>query len=701
MIKNIRTIVLSIIFIVCLHAAHAQWMPMNLPTNFSTEALAANNGVTYAVSDGNIYISTNNGLRWDLLDGGNVPTSVTCLILSGNDMFAGTWLNNGIFHSSDNGATWAAIDSGIPAPAGLDVYAIGLSGNALLAGTDHGYFMSSNRGGTWGLSKPGFYPASFVVSGNAILAGTYQNGAFRSTDNGVTWDSIDNGITGAYDIKQINALAINGNSIYAGAFEGMYVTTNNGDNWTPINSGLPVSPSYPNVTAVAAFGSTVMAGTNNVGIYASTNNGAHWAKADTGLGSSRMYSLIAINGTAYAGTDSGLFISEDNGAHWLPRNADMANLYYETLTANDSVVLGGIGSQGITEAYRSTDNGGTWVASGKGLSKNGVQCFLMRDTDIFLGEYPGTVLRSTDNGRSWVRKGSIPNDNITALLSIGKYFLGGASEYSLYRSTNDGVSWSRSDSGLPVNIGVSVLLALGGDVFADTYYGGMYRSTDSGATWKHVPITSGPNPGSSDLITFDGKLFSAGNGVFVSTDSGGSWSNVNTGMTGVTVAKLMPKGNYLFAATSGGVFLTGDDGAHWSNVSTGLSDLYVYALAVTTTDIYAGTHKSIWRRSLSDFSVNAVDEKPATVPQEIQLSQNYPNPFSAITTISYSLPESQVATLKVYNSLGEEVATLMNGSQSAGAHAVSLSAYDLQNGIYFYRLTAGKFSQSGKMVILH
>jgi hypothetical protein len=229
----------------------------------------------------------------------------------------------------------------------------------------------------------------------------------------------------------------------------------------------------------------------------------------------------------------------------------------------------------------------------------------------------------------------------------------------------------------------------------------VYRSTDSGATWKHVPITSGPNPGSSDLITFDGKLFSAGNGVFVSTDSGGSWSSVSTGMTGVTVAKLMPKGNYLFAATSDGVFLTTDDGAHWSNASTGLSDLYVYALAVTTTDIYAGTHKSIWRRSLSDFGVNAVAEKPATVPQEIQLSQNYPNPFSATTTISYSLPESQVTTLKVYNSLGEKVATLINGSQSAGAHTVSLSANDLQNGIYFYRLTSGKFSQSGKMMVVH
>ena len=71
-----------------------------------------------------------------------------------------------------------------------------------------------------------------------------------------------------------------------------------------------------------------------------------------------------------------------------------------------------------------------------------------------------------------------------------------------------------------------------------------------------------------------------------------------------------------------------------------------------------------------------------------------------MTTISYALPEAENVTVKVYNTLGEEVATLVNGEQVAGQHDATFDASNLLNGIYFYRLTAGKFSQSGKMTVV-
>lgn len=88
------------------------------------------------------------------------------------------------------------------------------------------------------------------------------------------------------------------------------------------------------------------------------------------------------------------------------------------------------------------------------------------------------------------------------------------------------------------------------------------------------------------------------------------------------------------------------------------------------------------------------------VPVQFSLGQNYPNPFNPATTINYALPEGCYVTLKVYNTLGEEVAAPVNGMQAAGYRSVTLDAGALPSGIYIYRLTAGSFTLVRKMVLL-
>ncbi len=88
-------------------------------------------------------------------------------------------------------------------------------------------------------------------------------------------------------------------------------------------------------------------------------------------------------------------------------------------------------------------------------------------------------------------------------------------------------------------------------------------------------------------------------------------------------------------------------------------------------------------------------------PQDFALEQNYPNPFNPVTTIGYILPVEGKVTLKIYNTLGKEIATLLNGEyKEAGRHLLMFDASSLPSGVYFYRIIAGKFSMTKKSVLI-
>jgi hypothetical protein len=91
--------------------------------------------------------------------------------------------------------------------------------------------------------------------------------------------------------------------------------------------------------------------------------------------------------------------------------------------------------------------------------------------------------------------------------------------------------------------------------------------------------------------------------------------------------------------------------------------------------------------------------RPGAIPREYVLAQNYPNPFNPATTISYQLRSAGGVTLRVYDVLGREVATLADGYQQAGSYTKSFDASRLSSGVYFYRLHAGSFVNTKKMVL--
>jgi hypothetical protein len=129
----------------------------------------------------------------------------------------------------------------------------------------------------------------------------------------------------------------------------------------------------------------------------------------------------------------------------------------------------------------------------------------------------------------------------------------------------------------------------------------------------------------------------------------------------------------------------------WDSLSTAPLRIYVDLGSDGTND-----------DSLEIGNVVAADEERGSLvlPLEYNLAQNYPNPFNPSTTIRYSLPVRSHVTLTVYNSLGQQVATLVEGEMEAGYHDVNFDASNLASGVYLYRLNAGDYVQTRRLVVL-
>jgi hypothetical protein len=114
---------------------------------------------------------------------------------------------------------------------------------------------------------------------------------------------------------------------------------------------------------------------------------------------------------------------------------------------------------------------------------------------------------------------------------------------------------------------------------------------------------------------------------------------------------------------------------------------------------YCETLDTFGIMGLKDF-VTGVEDITETLPTIYSLDQNYPNPFNPATMINFSVPKEEFVTLNVYNSIGQIVATLVNESKSAGTYQVDFNAADLSSGIYFYKITAGNFTETKKMILM-
>ncbi len=120
-------------------------------------------------------------------------------------------------------------------------------------------------------------------------------------------------------------------------------------------------------------------------------------------------------------------------------------------------------------------------------------------------------------------------------------------------------------------------------------------------------------------------------------------------------------------------------------------------ITVTATDVDNSRITTSFNVTTSGVGVEVAQ---TAIPTVYSLSQNYPNPFNPSTTIEFGLPTASNVTLKVYNMLGEEVASIVNQAMNAGYHTVTFDGSKFTSGMYIYRITAGNFVQVKKMMML-
>jgi photosystem II stability/assembly factor-like uncharacterized protein len=378
-----------------------------------------------------------------------------------------------------------------------------------------------------------------------------------------------------------------------------------------------------------------------------------------------------------------------------------ASVPVPALALSGTNLFAGTGGDGV---FLSTNGGVSWTAVNNGLTNHKISCIAVNGTNLLAGT-SGGVFRSTNSGTSWTAVNTgLTSTEVHSLAVNGTNLFAGTWNGGIFLSTNNGTSWSAVNAGLIYESkGVWCLASSGTNLFAGICLDGAFRSTDNGASWTRV---SNGLPDSTSVVSFaisGNNIFAAtlGGGVFLSTNNGTNWTGVNSGLTNKCVNCVAVYGAKIFAGTDDGVFLSTNNGTSWTDESSGLAYNDVSSIAVSDSNLFIATYSGgVFRKPLSEMIPLGVEDTKNHIPTEFSLAQNYPNPFNPSTTISFGLPSQSFVSLKVFDLLGKEVATIVSEELSAGSHVRQWNANGMPSGVYFYRLQAGSVTEAKKLVLL-
>lgn len=365
------------------------------------------------------------------------------------------------------------------------------------------------------------------------------------------------------------------------------------------------------------------------------------------------------------------------------------------------------GSSGTVKAiYKTTNEGQNWLTLLSGSPSNFLGLSVDSLGNIFGANVSNGVMKSTDGGNNWA---NIPittfgNKNVQAVV-CGKngVVVVGCNNGGTFRSTDYGVTFP--DTSLT---GVTVVTLFVDRFNPNIIYAG--ASSTTGSTGFFISTNSGFSfSGPYNVNTCWGVMQKSPNDLYMvttstgtpftkSTNGGYNWSTVSAQPGSMRGCSLDLAGN-IYINGNGGVFKSTNDGLSFVNAGVTASGNQIVSHGNKMYAAVTGsTTGGVW--IYTDTTLTSVTPVTTGIPKSFELKQNYPNPFNPVTIIGFSVPVTGLVTIKIFDVLGKEVWTLVNEKLQPGTYGTSFDGSKLTSGVYFYKISAGDFRETKKMLLV-
>jgi len=688
-------------------------------------------------------LAVNNSFTQDLWEPSGINGGATSTFLKVTDnIFLAGYVGGGLFRSTDGGENWYSISKSVN-NIGVFVLKISPTGD-VYAGTLQSIYKSTDNGITWnkvGNSFPEYGYAediAFDNSGNIYVPSPYE-GVYKSTDGGVSWTLLNNGLPSSKYCYRIGSTS-NNILFVSDMYRGIYKSTDFGLSWNQSNTGLDTTYYINNITSNSS--GVIFIATAGNGPFKSTDNGNSWVSIKGDL--SLLYCSdidLTTNGDLYLTIVQQMYKSTNGGVNWTNITTMFNGFGFQSafVDNNDNIWATTVHSGVI----KSSDAGTTWNNFTGGLTSTDVSSVVADASGNLFASIPGKGLySSTDNGNTW-NKITITNyEEDTYIVTVELIPSGGLIVYNAYngiKTSTNLIDWTSFNTGL-TSQAIRELAVSSDYYFAAGWNGKIFRSPRTAVNWVEITDTSASGYCYALFVSSTGDLYYLfDEEVYKSTNNGDDWINVGDSLSGYTFSITEHSNGDIFLGTGSGVYRSTDAGINWTKdvsglgngalsiaihpngsvfaggynstsrsndlgqtwipFDSGMENCRIIDLAFGTGDILfaAAERMGIYRTSSAITSVN--ENKPELV-SDFMLEQNYPNPFNPTTTIKYFTNKGDLVSLKVYDLLGSEVATLVDEFKPAGSYAINFDASGLSSGVYFYKLSAGKLVETRSMILI-
>jgi photosystem II stability/assembly factor-like uncharacterized protein len=450
-------------------------------------------------------------------------------------------------------------------------------------------------------------------------------------------------------------------------------TTNGGATWTSAGGGTIGTDDIYNIFGLNDQIALCTTSPGATYIFRTTNGGTSWTQVFTLAGGfmDAIWMFDTNNGFAYGDPVNGnwaLYKTSDGGATWTPA-PNLAQSGSEAGWNNAMYVSGSniyFGTNN-TRIYYSSNGGNSWTAQTTTGQVNSYAIWFNDSNIGMMGGSTGGLDKTTNGGTTWsalTSPGAVASAGLTGAFNQW-LFAQQANPGVIYYSTNDGANWTTSYTA-PSGQFYHIAKARNGTwVLAVQSDGGISSNTN---LIVPVELTSFTAVGNSGVVELNWQTA----------------TEVNN--QGFEVQRRAVNNEFVTIGFVQGSGTTTEVKNYSYNDNTVQPGNYVYRLKQVD---YNGT-----------YTYSPEVEVDVTTPLTFNLEQNYPNPFNPSTTINYSVPEAGNILLSVYNTVGEEVAVLVNGYSESGRFNVTFDASNLPSGVYLYKLQSANTVQTKKMMLL-